>query len=239
MNVQNIRSIFFKELRGYFYSLSSYLFIIVYLSTITWLFFQDLFLIGEASMRQFFSLTPWFFLFLVPALSMRIWAEEKRQGTLEALLTLPVHEWEYVATKFFAGFAFLGAALLLSLPIPVTLGRIGDIDLGQVFSSYIAAWFFGGALLSLGQYISSLTKNQIVAFLLSIASATFFIFIGLPFVLARAGAFSSILYTFSVLTHYENMIIGVVDSRDVLYFSSFIGIFLYLNVYSLMQRHWK
>jgi len=233
------KAIFIKELQGYFYSLSAYVFIVVFLTIITWLFFQNLFLVGQTSMRTFFSFIPWFFLFLIPALSMRIWSEEKRQGTYEGLLVLPIPEWQVVLAKFSGSFVFVGVTLLFSLPIPITLARLGNLDIGPVVTSYLGAWLLGGAYLALGQFISSLTKNQIVAFLITIASAAAFIFIGMPFVLAKLTALSGIFYTLSTITHFESMKKGVIDLRDVVYFLSFIGVFLYLNVYVLVQRHWK
>src|SRR3989344_6571950 len=236
---KNSSAIFFKELKGYFYSLSSYIFIIVFLTIITWIYFSNLFLVGQASMRSFFALIPWFFLFLVPALSMRIWSEEKRQGTYETLLVLPISEWEIVAAKFLASFIFLGATLLFSFSIPITLTIYGSPDWGQIIGSYVGAWLLGGAYLALGQYISSLTRNQIVAFLLTIAIAGVFIFVGLPFVLIQAGPLSGILYEASTMTHFGNFSKGMIDLRDVVYYFSYIVIFLYLNVYVLVQRHWK
>lgn len=239
MNYQNSKAIFFKELKGYFYSLSSYIFIIVFLTILTWLYFQNLFLIKQTSMRGFSSLLPWFFLFLVPALAMRIWSEEKRQGTHELLLTLPISEWEVVLAKFLGGFAFIGVALLFSLPIPITLSQLGNLDWGPVIGMYIGAWLLGGALMALGQYISSLTKNQIVSFLLTLAISAMFVFMGTSVVLSRTGFFSNIFYTLSTITHFDNLNKGVIDLRDIVYYISFISICLYLNVYVLVQRHWK
>lgn len=231
------KAIFFKELKGYFYSLSSYIFIVVFLTILTWLYFQNLFLIGQTSMRAFFNFLPWFFLFLIPALSMRIWAEEKRQGTDEILLTLPVTELQVVGAKFLSGFVFIGISLLFSLPIPITLSRLGDLDWGPVIGSYLGAWLFGGAYLALGQYISSLTKNQIVAFLVTVAVSSFFIFIGLSFVLIRVKFFSGVFYFLSTITHFDNLTKGVIDLRDIVYYLSFIAVFLYLNVFTLVRRH--
>lgn len=239
MNYQNSKAIFFKELKGYFYSLSSYIFIIVFLTILTWLYFQNLFLIKQTSMRGFSSLLPWFFLFLVPALAMRIWSEEKRQGTHELLLTLPISEWEVVLAKFLGGFAFIGVALLFSLPIPITLSQLGNLDWGPVIGMYIGAWLLGGALMALGQCISSLTKNQIVSFLLTLAISAMFVFMGTSVVLSRTGFFSNIFYTLSTITHFDNLNKGVIDLRDIVYYISFISICLYLNVYVLVQRHWK
>jgi len=239
MNYQNSKAIFFKELKGYFYSLSSYIFIIVFLTLLTWLYFQNLFLIKQTSMRGFASLLPWFFLFLIPALAMRIWSEEKRQGTYELLLTLPVSEWEAVLAKFLGGFVFIAVALAFSLPIPITLSWLGNLDWGPVLGMYAGAWLLGGAFMALGQFISSLTKNQIVAFLLTIASCAVFIFFGTSLVLSHTGALSNVFFLVSAITHFENMNKGIIDFRDIVYYLSFIGIFLYLNVYALVQRHWK
>ncbi|KKQ57233.1 MAG: ABC-type transport system involved in cytochrome c biogenesis, permease component [Parcubacteria group bacterium GW2011_GWA2_38_13] len=239
MNYSNSKAVFFKEIRSYFYSLSSYIFIIVFLTIITWLSFQNFFIIKQASMRGFASLLPWFFLFLIPALAMRIWSEEKRQGTHELLLTLPLTEWEVVLAKFLGGFSFIGVALLFSLPIPITLSRLGNLDWGPVVGMYIGAWLMGGALMALGQFISSLTKNQIVAFLLTAAASAMFIFVGTSLVLSKTGILSNFFYIISTITHFENLNKGVIDLRDVVYYVSFIGICLYLNVYVLNQRHWK
>lgn len=228
-----------KELMGHFNSLTAYIFICVFLVVLTYLYFQGLFLMGQVSMRQFFTLLPWFFLFLIPALSMKIWAEEKRLGTIENILTLPIADSQTVIAKFLGSFLFIGVTLLFSLGIPISLSRMGDLDWGPVIGSYLGAWLLGGAYLALGQFLSSLTKNQIVAFLITIVSAFIFIIIGLPFVLQKSGVLAPVLFTLSTITHFENMAKGVIDLRDIIYFLSFIGVFLYLNVYALIQRHWK
>lgn len=236
---KGIFAIFKKELMGHFYSLTAYVFIVVFLAVLNWLYFQNLFLIGQTSMRDFFSLLPWFFLFLIPALSMRIWADEKKQGTQETLLTLPIADWQIVAAKFSGSFAFVGIALAFSLPVPITLAKIGNLDWGPVIGSYLGAWLLGGAYLALGQWVSSLTKNQIVAFLLSIVGCFSLLVIGLPFALAANSWISKILYNLSTMTHFQNMSKGVIDLRDVIYYLSLIGVFLYLNYYTLIRRHWK
>lgn len=239
MKFLNARAIFFKELKGYFYSPSSYIFIIVFLTVLTWLFFQDFFVVGQASMRGFFIFIPWFLLFLIPALSMKIWSEEKRQGTIESLLVLPLIEWHTVVAKYLAGFIFIGISILFSIAIPISLSLYGDLDWGQVAGAYAGSWLLGGAFLALGQCLSAFTKNQIVSFLLTIVSSAILIFIGMSFVLSRTGMISYIFFTLSPLTHFENLSKGVIDLRDIFYFISFIGVFLYANVYILIQRHWK
>lgn len=232
-------AIYTKELRGYFYSLTAYLFIVVFLTVATWLYFNTLFLAGQTSLRNFFTLLPWFFLFLIPALSMRLWAEEKRQGTAELLLTMPLPEWQTVLAKFSAAWTFLALVLAFSLPVPLSLSRLGDLDWGPVLGGYLGALLLGAAALSLGGYFSALTGNQIAAFLLTVVGLFGLMLIGLPVVLAGAGKLSQAFYTLSTLTHFENLNRGVIDLRDVAYFLSLTGLCLYLNYYTLIRRHWR
>lgn len=232
-------AVYTKELKGQFFSLTAYVFTAVFLVSNTWLFFQNFFLFNQANLRSFFELLPWFLLLLVPALTMRTWAEEQRQGTVELLLTLPIAEWQQVVAKFAANFTFLGFALALSLGLPLTVARLGSLDWGPVIGGYLGAWLFGGAYLALGQWISSLTANQIVAFLSSAAVGFALILAGLPVALMNAGPLTEPLYRLSTATHYFSLAKGVVDLRDIVYFLSFIALFLYLNVYSLVRRHWR
>lgn len=232
-------AVYTKELKSQFYSLTAYVFTVVFLVTGSWLFFQGFFIINQASLRAYFDLLPWFLLLLVPAVAMRTWAEEKRQGTAEVLLTLPVPEWQIVLAKFAANFTFVGVALAFSLTLPITVARLGDLDWGPVIGGYLGAWLFAGAELALGQWISSLTTNQIVAFLATLAASFILLLVGLPFTLASAGPLADALYRISTITHFQNIAKGIIDLRDLIYFTSFIGLFLYLNVYSLVRRHWK
>ncbi|MDD5110516.1 MAG: ABC transporter permease subunit [Patescibacteria group bacterium] len=234
-----ILAVYSKELRGQFYSLTAYVFTVAFLITGNWLYFQGFFINNQASLRVYFDLLPWFVLFLVPAIAMRTWAEEKRQGTAEVLLTLPLPEWQIVAAKFFANATFLAVALVFSLTLPFSVSRLGDLDWGPVIGGYLGAWLFGCAYLALGQWISSLTNNQIVAFLATLMAAFALLIAGLPLTLSSAGSLSGLLYRLSTYTHFEGIAKGVIDLRDVVYFLSFIGLFLYLNVYSLMRRYWK
>lgn len=232
-------AIYRKELSGYFYSLTAYVFIVVFLTVAMWLTFSNLFLVGQTSMRGFFSLLPWFYLFLIPALTMRLWAEERRQGTAELLLTLPLPEWQAVVAKWAAAVTFLGVVLAFSLPLPITLSFIGSLDWGPVVGGYIGCLLLGAAITSLGQYLSALTTNQIAAFLVTVAASFAFMLIGLPVVLTGAGPLQGMLHTLSTLTHFENISRGLLDIRDLAYYLSFCGIFLYLTYYALIRRHWK
>lgn len=230
-------ALFRKELNEYTHSLLSYVFIVVFLVSLTWLFYDNVFLIGQASMRGFFTLVPWFFLFLVPALSMRLWSEERKQGTIEKLFTFPLSDMQAVLAKFLASFAFLGVVLLVSLPVPFSIARMGNLDWGPVIGSYIGAWLLGGAYVALGQWISSLTKNQIIAFLLTVVVAFGFLLLGLPAVNPGNNALTQLLSQLSTQTHFENLSKGVVALRDIAYYLLFIGFFLYLNMESLAKRN--
>ncbi len=234
--MSNFLSLFKKELIGYFQSLISYIFIVVFLVVLSWLFWQNAFLIGQTNMRGFFTLIPWFFLFLVPALSMRLWSEEKKLGTIETLFTLPISDMQAVFAKFAAAKVFLAIVLLFSLPIPISLSRIGDLDWGPVIGSYIGAWLLGCSYLALGQWISSLTKNQIIAFLITIAVAFAFMVIGLPVVIGVGGVLAKAFHLLSTQSHFTNLSKGVIDLRDIVYYLSFIAVFLYLNIHSLAKR---
>lgn len=225
-----------KEFQQYLYSLLSYIFIVVFLVTLSWLFWRNVFLVGQTNMRDFFVLMPWFYLFLMPALSMRLWSEEKRSGTTEKLFTFPLSDTQAVLAKFTAAATFLAIVLGLSLPIPYTLSKIGSLDWGPVIGSYIGAWLLGSAYLALGQWISGLTKNQIVAFLITIIAAFGFLIIGLPVIQGANSLIGTIFYTLSTQTHFTNLSKGVIDLRDVVYYVSFIGVFLFLNIQTLLKR---
>lgn len=232
--------IFKKEFRSYFNSPIAYIFIGVFLVVSGWLFWQRFFLVGQAQMRSFFSLLPWLFLFLIPALSMRLWSEEKKQGTMELLLTLPIRDFEIVLAKFLAAMGFLTAALGLTLPLVFTVARLGDIDSGAAVGGYLGALFIGAFYLSLGEFISSLTKNQIVAFLLSTVFLFVAFILGQDYVLMPFSGSLAVLFNFlSPAGHYNNLIKGVLDLRDIFYFLSFIFYFLFLNVKVLESRFYK
>lgn len=225
-----------KELVNYFYSLLSYIFIIVFLVVLSWLAWQNLFLVSQASMRSFFDLLPWFYLFLLPALSMRLWSEEKKQGTQETLLTLPLSDTQAVLAKLTAAASFLAIVLLCSLPLPITLSHLGNLDWGPVIGSYIGAWLLGCAYLAIGQWISALTKNQIVAFLLTIGVAFLLLVIGLPSFVSGTGWFANTLYLISTQSHFQNLAKGVIDLRDVIYYLSLTAIGIILTIVVLRHR---
>src|SRR3989339_112820 len=219
-----------KELMGYFNSPIAYVFLAVFLIVGNWLFFNSFFVIGQASMRNYFVLLPWVFLFLIPAITMRLWAEEKRNGTIEFLLTLPITDWQAVLGKFSGGFLFLLLALILTLTIPFSVQSLGKADMGPVIGSYVGALFMGAAYLALGLFISALTKNQIIAFVAAIAASFIFFMIGSDFVVMTAPqAFAPVLQALGLGAHFDSIARGVIDTKDVVYYISFIWLFLWLN----------
>ena len=219
-----------KELMAYFNSPIAYVFLAVFLIVGNWLFFNVFFLQGQASMRNYFILLPWIFLFLIPAVTMRLWAEEKRSGTIEFLLTLPITDWQAVLGKFSGGLVFLAVAMVLTLPIPVTINFLGNMDTGPVIGSYAGAMLMGAAYLALGLFISSLTKNQIIAFVGAVAFSFIFFIIGNYFVVATAPQFiAPFLQALGLGTHFDNIARGVIDTKDIIYYISFIWFFLWLN----------
>jgi len=237
--MRNTVPVFKRELASYFNSPIAYIYLTVFISLSSWLFLKAFFLIGEASMRNFFGLLPWVFFFFVPAVTMRSWAEEKKSGTLELLLTLPLGDVEVVVGKFLAGLAFLGLSLALSVVLPIVVAALGDPDPGQIFGGYLGAVLLGSAYLAIGLFVSSLTENQIVAFIVSVVAVFALFVLGEDFVLF--GLPDRLVPVFSYLSlggHFDSVARGVLDTRDIIYYLSVIGLFLYLNVKSIEARRW-
>ncbi|HTW96383.1 MAG TPA: ABC transporter permease subunit [Candidatus Methylomirabilis sp.] len=232
--------LFKKELMSYFNSPIAYIFIAVFLVAGNWLFFQNFFVFQQATMREYFVLLPWIFLFLSPAVTMRLWAEEKKSGTIEFLLTLPVTEWQAVLAKFFGALVFMFLTLLLTFTIPLTIAILGRMDFGPLIGSYLGSLFLAGAYLSLGLLMSSLTRNQIIAFVLGLVACFLAFVIGLDFVSMTAPtAIAPLLSYLALGTHFDNIARGVIDSKDVIYYLSFIFLFLWLNAQVIKKRAWK
>ncbi|HON10561.1 MAG: ABC transporter permease subunit [Fibrobacter sp.] len=238
--MSSILTIFKKEFKSFFISPIAYVFITVYLVITGFLFFQSFFLINQADMRGYFSLLPWVFLFFVPAITMRSWAEEKKVKTLELLLSWPVSDFQVVFGKFLAAFGFLSIAILLSVTIPITISILGSPDPGPIIGGYMGALLMGAAYLSIGLWVSSYTENQIVAFILGVVVTFVFFFIGSPFVTMVAPSWLVPIMNYIGLgNHFESIERGVIDSRDILYYLSITGFFLFLNVQSLGSRKWE
>lgn len=237
---KTIYILFKKELMSYFNSPIAYIFIAVFLVVSNWLFFKGFFIIGQANMRAYFDFLPWMFLFLAPAITMRLWAEEKRSGTIEFLLTLPVTDWQVVLAKFFSALVFMIVSLLLSMTVPFTVASLGNLDWGPVIGGYVGAVLLGAAYLSLGLFISSLTKNQIIAFVLGLVASFIAFIIGVDFVLIGVPDFLAPILKFLGLGgHFYNIAKGVIDTKDMIYYASFIYLFLWLNARVIQSRGWK
>jgi ABC-2 type transport system permease protein len=238
--MQNIMSIFKREFKAFFLSPIAYIFITVYLIATAFLFFQGFFIMDQADMRGYFGILPWVFLFFVPAITMRSWAEEKKMKTLELLLTWPVKDFEVVVGKFLASFSLLVIVLLLSLTIPISIAIIGHPDAGQIIGQYIGSMLMGAAYVAIGLWVSSLTENQIVAFILGVVLTFVLFIIGHPFMTMVLPSAVVPLFTYIGLnSHFESIGRGVIDSRDIIYYLSVIGFFLFLNVCSISSRKWE
>jgi len=243
MNKEYFKSIYIlskKELLSYFNSPIAYIFISVFLIVSNWLFFNTFFIVGLNNMRDYFNILPWIFLFLAPAMTMRLWAEEKKSGTIEFLLTLPITDWQVVIAKFISALTFLFITLLLSISIPISMVFLGSIDFGPIIGSYLGALLLGGSYIALGLFISSLTKNQIIAFILSLAFSFLVFIIGADFLLINMPSWLlPIMRFFGMGNHFNNIAKGVIDSRDIIYYLSFIYLFLWLNQKNIENRGWK
>lgn len=231
--------IYKRELRSYFNSPIAYIFILVFLVTASWLFFRGYFLYSQADLRPFFSLLPWMFLFFVPAVSMRLWAEERKMGTVELLMTLPVRDEDVILGKFFAGLSLITVTVLLEFPLVILTAHLGDLDPGPVIGGLVGTVLLGAAYLAVGLFISSLTENQIIAFILGVVACFALFIVGESLVLVTApSSVAPLLHYLGLGAHFQSIGRGVIDSRDLIYYLSVAGFFLYLNRLTLAGRRW-
>ena len=238
--MQNINAIFKKEFRSYFNSPIAYIFITFFLGISSWLFFRTFFLSGQAEMRGFFGLMPWIFLFFIPAVTMKLWAEEKKLGTAEILMTLPIRDYEVVLGKFLASFGLLAVTALFSLGLPFSVIYLGDPDGGIIICGYLGLLLMGGAYLAIGLFASTLTENQIVAFILGISACFVLLIIGEDIVLFSTPDWLFPIFSYLGLSaHYSSILRGVIDSRDIIYYLSITGFFLYLSTLLVESRKWR
>ncbi|RPJ47672.1 MAG: ABC transporter [Candidatus Latescibacterota bacterium] len=238
--MKNVWTIVRKEFRSYFDSPVAYIYITFFLILSSWLYLRGFFLVGQATMRGYFGILPWLLLFFVPAVTMRLWAEEKKLGTIELLMTLPLRDHEVVLGKFLASFFFLTVTLALSFSVPVLVALLGDPDAGAIWGGYIGAVLLGAAFLAIGLFVSSLTENQIIAFIIGITLIFAFFIVSEEFVIYNAPRFLvPVLKYLGLGAHYDSIGRGVIDTRDVIYYLSVIGFFLFLNVRSVESRKWK
>jgi len=241
MNI--IHALFRRELSSYFATPVAYVFIVIFLvlmGTFTFYlggFYEQ----GQADLRPFFNFHPWLYLFLVPAISMRLWAEERKSGSVELLMTLPVTALQAVLGKYLAAWTFTGIALALTFPIWITVNYLGDPDNGTILAAYIGSFLMAGGFLAIGSCLSAFTRNQVIAFVISIVVCFGFLLSGFPMVLdVFRGWLPQVIVdaiaSLSFLTHFTNISRGVIDFRDLVYFGLLIGTFLYANTIILQ---WK
>ena len=234
--MKNIAIILRRELSAYFATPVAYVFIVIFLVLSGALTFHlgGFYERGQADLAPFFNFHPWLYLFLVPAISMRLWAEERKSGNIELLLTLPITMAEAVVGKFLAAWLFTGIALVLTFPLWISVNYLGDPDNGVILAAYIGSMLMAGGFLAIGACISATTKNQVIAFIISVVICFAFLLSGFSIVLDffRAWAPQMVvdaIASLSFLTHFSSISKGVIDLRDIIYFISLIAFWLYAN----------
>lgn len=228
-----------KELKSFFNSAVAYVILTLFLLIAGWFFTSSLFLVNQADLRDVFSvIIPLIYLFFIPAITMRVIAEEKKSGTIELLVTMPVRDVEIVLGKYLATLILLASALALTFAYPLTIAMLGNPDGGALIGGYLGLLLMGAAYLAIGIFTSGLTPNQIVAFITGFA--LIFVFYMLDKVIVFfPGAAASVLEYASVTYHFENLARGVIDTRDLVYYGTVIVLFLFLAVRSLEARKWR
>ena len=230
----NIKAIIKRELGGYFTSPIAYVFLIIFLLLTGFFTFTvgSFFERGEASLVSFFTWHPWLYLFLVPAVGMRLWSEERRLGTIELLLTMPVTTWQALIGKFLASWLFLALALALTFPVVITVNYLGHPDNGVILTGYLGSLLLAGSYLAVTCMTSAMTRNQVISFIVAVLICLFLILAGYEPVTGLLSRFASarvveIVAAFSVMTHFEGFQRGVIDLRDVVFFASLMGFALF------------
>ena len=235
-STSNIWCVLKREWKGYFATPVAFVFIVIFLVLIGFFTFSSnlgqFFEREEASLASFFTWHPWIYLFLGPSVGMRLWSEERRQGTMELLLTMPVAPWHTILGKFLASWAFLALALLLTFPIILTTSYLGEPDYGPIACGYIGSIFLAGGYLAVSSMTSALTRNQVISFILSVVICLFLVLAGYPpvtdmLVNWAPGWLVDTVTSFSVMTHFFSFQRGVLDARDIVFFLSLIGFCLF------------
>ena len=229
-----------RELNSFFDSLTAYIMIVLFLGFsgfFTWISGSDIFLVGQASLRTFFAIAYWTLFFFIPALTMRLIAEEKKTGTIEMLLTKAVTDRQVILGKYLAAIILISIALAFTFPYVVTVSKIGNIDAGGILCGYLALILMSAAYSSIGLFTSSITNNQIVAFLSALFIGLFFHIIFEIIAASMSGLPGLIINSLSVTYHFESLARGVVDSKDIVYFGSIIFLGLFFTEVSLAKRN--
>ncbi len=235
--MKNVCTVARRELQSYFATPIASIFLIIFLALAGFLTFQTakFYESGQADLRAFFTWHPWLYLFLVPALAMRLWSEERRAGTVELLLTLPISAGQAVLGKFLASWMFAGLALALTFPMWWTVNYLGDPDNGAIITSYLGSFLMAGAFLAVGTLTSVFTKNQVIAFVLAVAACLLFLVVGHSDLIGKLAGWGApqwvldLFGSFSFLTNFEALSKGVVDLTSVVFFGSLIVLCLFLS----------
>ncbi len=225
-----------RELRSYFSTPIAYVFIVVFLllSGMATFYIGNFFGRGQADLVPFFNFHPWLYMIFIPAISMRLWAEERKSGTIELLFTLPITTWQAILAKYLAALIFTGIALMLTFPLWIAVNYLGHPDNGVIIAGYIGSLLMAGAFLGIGAAISALTRNQVVAFVLTLVTCLFMNLIGFSMVIDQVrGIMPDMLYetlrSFSFLTNFDTISRGLLDFRSIIYFATLIGFSLFAN----------
>jgi ABC-2 type transport system permease protein len=241
--MSGVMAVMKRELASYFATPIAYVFIVIFLILAGWFtfFYGGFYETGQADLSAFFYWHPWLYLFLVPALAMRLWAEERKSGSIELLMTLPLEVWQTVAGKFFAAWVFTGIAIALTFPIWITVNYLGDPDNGVIVAAYFGSFLMAGGFLAVGACISAATKNQVIAFILSVVACFIMLAPGMELVQNLLSGLAPQwlvdgLASLSFQTHFNYISKGVIDLRDLIYFGLLIGGCLYANTIVLELR---
>ncbi len=227
-----------KELSLYFGSLTAYIISTVFLLISGWFFTSNIFILNLATMRTVIELMPFLFLFLIPALTMGSFTEERKDGTIELLFTMPISDFDLILGKFFSALVFILFLLLFTASYPITISILGDPDNGQLITQYIAVILLAATYISIGICVSSFSTNQVVSFIVTFL-ILFFFFIIDKFVPLMPYSIGKIFYKIAIMPKFSHLLKGVIDSTDLVYFITLILIFLGITQYSLERRHWN
>ncbi len=241
--MHNVAALFKREFASYFATPLAFVFIVIFLllaGAFTF-YLGGFYERGQADLAPFFNYHPWLYLFLIPALSMRLWAEERKAGSIELLMTLPVTTWQAVIGKFLAAWCFAGVALALTFPIWITVNYLGDPDNGAIFAAYIGSFLMAGGFLAIGACLSAATRNQVIAFIFTVVVCFLFLLAGFPLVLGVFEGWApqpilDAIASLSFLTHFGSIAKGVIDLRDLLYFATLIVVWLIANTIVLDMK---
>lgn len=234
--MNNISTLFRRELSAYFSTPLAYVFIVIFLvlSGVFTFYLGAFYERNQADLEPFFAFLPWLYLFLVPAIAMRVWAEERKSGTIELLLTLPITMWQAVVAKFLAAWSFIAIAVALTFPLWITVNYLGDPDNGVIFAAYLGSLLMAGGYLAIGVCISAATRNQVIAFIVTLVLCFLFTLSGFPMVLDLFRGWLPVplvdlVASMSFLTHFQAITKGVLDLRDIVYFVAMVIAWLYAS----------